>query len=236
MTPLTEAEQKSIAAAAALQLVQSNSLVGLGSGSTAEKFIVLLGKAVADGKLTGIKVLSSSLKSATLAADSGLEVLAPESVKTIDINIDGTDETNINTGDSVKGGGNALHREKMIALKSKRNIFIAEEKKAVQQLGAFGLPIEVSQFDAQSTLSRIQAILPETATVQFKEDYDEKVITDNQHYMAHIDFGDSKLDNPRNLYKQLMLQEGVFSLGLFLNIADQLIIGKADGNTETFSF
>ena len=236
MTPLTEAEQKSIAAAAALTLIKSNSIVGLGSGSTAEKFIALLGEAVQNGQLASIKVLSSSVKSASLAADYGLEVLPPESVKTVDINIDGTDETDINTGASVKGGGNALHREKMIALKSKQNVFIAEAKKAVDQLGAFGLPIEVGQFDAESTLARIQAMLPENATVSFKEDCDKKVITDNQNFMAHIDFKDSRLNQPNELYEQLMQQEGVFSVGLFLNIANELIIGKPDGTTQSFSF
>lgn len=236
MTALTQSEQKQLAAQKALTYIRSNMVVGLGSGSTAEKFIALLGEAVTDNQIEHIKVVSSSQKSAQIAKSLGLKVLDPESVDTLDINVDGTDETDIHNGASVKGGGNALHREKMIALKSQRNIFIAEAKKAVTHLGAFGLPIEIGQFDANATLKRIADLLEPGAKVDFKTSAGQRIITDNHNFMVHINFGGSSLAEPNSLYSKLKSIEGVFSVGLFLGIANQLIIGRADGSTQEFNF
>lgn len=236
MPLFSESEQKQFAAQTALKYIKSNMVVGLGSGSTAEKFIILLGEAVKKQSLKNLKVVSSSQNSAQLADELGLNVLPPETVEIIDINIDGTDETDINTGNSVKGGGNALHREKMIALKSKQNLFIAEEKKAVKQLGAFGLPVEIGTFDATATLKRIATLLETDDQVDFKMQANQKVMTDNQNYMVHIDFAGQTLSQPEKLYFQLQQIEGVFSVGLFLGLANKLIIGKANGETEEFGF
>ena len=91
----TESQQKEIAAQAALKYVISNSVIGLGSGSTAEKFINLLGTAVKEGHLENIKVVSSSKKSAALAEALHLTVFEPEAVTDIDLNVDGTDVVKI---------------------------------------------------------------------------------------------------------------------------------------------
>jgi len=235
MIKLNDDQQKEVAA---LEFVEDGMIIGLGSGSTAEKFIHLLGKKFQKGGFENVKVLSSSKKSEAIAKKYHLEILRPESVEKVDLNIDGTDETCISTGDSVKGGGNALHREKMVALKSQKNIFIAQASKAVESLGGFGLPIEIGKFDTDATIKRIKECLFgfKNLKVNLKKDGENFLETDNRNYMLHVDFGGEILKNPQKIYQDLRLIEGVFSVGLFLNILDKLIIGKADGSVDEFDF
>jgi ribose 5-phosphate isomerase A len=234
-TLLPESEQKKLAALEAIKYVQDHQIIGLGSGSTAEAFIKLLGESWQNKAFENLVVVSSSTKSATLASSFGLLVEDPEKVSEIDLNVDGTDETDIHSGFSVKGGGNALHREKMIALKAKQNIFIAEQKKAVEQLGAFGLPIEIGTFDAETTAQRVALVVPGATATQKMTD-GEPIITDNGNYMLHLTFPDQQMPDPENLLTEMKAIEGVFSVGLFLHLANKLIIGQTDGHTRTFEF
>ncbi len=244
MTKLNEDQQKEIAAGKALESVESNMILGLGSGSTAEKFIHLLGKKFKAGDLENIKVVSSSKDSEAIAHEYKIPVLNPEAVEKIDLNVDGTDETTISEGFSVKGGGNALHREKMIALKSAKNIFIAQNIKAVESLGGFGLPIEVGQFDVKSTIKRIENIFEnsenfkylEKTKINLKIKDKNPVVTDNGNFMLHLDFMGKKLKNPQELLEAIKKIEGVFSVGFFLNILDTLIIGNENGEILEYNF
>lgn len=132
------------AAQAALQLVESEMFLGLGTGSTAEEFVRLLGAAIAAGQLTGIRAVCTSERTATLAKSLGI-VCEAFVDQVPDLTIDGADEIDRELR-LIKGRGGALLREKIIEQASRRFVVIADESKMVDRLGIGAFPIEVVRF------------------------------------------------------------------------------------------
>ncbi|MGN6183401.1 MAG: ribose-5-phosphate isomerase RpiA [Thermoanaerobaculia bacterium] len=133
------------AARAALHEVRSGMTLGLGTGTTAAEFVKLLGAALRDGTLTGIRCTTTSEQTETQARGENIPLFPLAEVSPIDLAIDGTDEIDANLR-LIKGRGGALLREKIVEQQALRFIVIADESKIVERLGIGVLPVEVTPF------------------------------------------------------------------------------------------
>lgn len=212
-------QAKKMAAEAALDYIEWDWVIGVGTGSTANLFIDELAKM--KGKIEG--TVASSAASAERLRSHGVRVFELNQVGDLPIYIDGTDEATKHLH-LIKGGGAALTREKIIAAASEKFVCIADDSKLVDVLGEFPLPIEVIPM-ARSYVSR-QIIklggLPE---------YRAGVTTDNGNQI--IDVRNLKIANPIELESKLNHIAGVVTNGLFAHRgADILLLGGASGLTK----
>lgn len=212
---------KKIAAEKAVEAIRDGMKVGLGTGSTAYWAILKIGERVRDG--LKIEAVATSRASEQLAEESGITLVPFESLDRLDLTIDGADEVDENLH-LVKGGGGALLREKIVAAQSDKLIIVADESKAVQTLGAFPLPVEVVPFAHEWTKRALEAT---GATVSWRRADGELYITDNGNYIADCSYGQIK--EPGSLAAILNAIPGVVDNGLFVGMADQVIIAAADG-------
>ncbi|HHI88415.1 MAG TPA: ribose-5-phosphate isomerase RpiA, partial [Hellea balneolensis] len=140
------------AAIAALEMVEDGMVLGLGSGSTAEIFIELLGEQVRQG--LDVVGIPTSKGTAECARENGIKLVDPDKVEAIHLTIDGADEIDENF-QMIKGGGACLLREKIIADASQHMVVIVDSSKMVKTLGRFPLPVEVDPFAVALTVERI---------------------------------------------------------------------------------
>ncbi len=210
---------KEAAGKAAAELIQNGMTVGIGTGSTVAYFIEHLASRCKKG--LKIKAIATSLKSETLAKKGGIPLLDEKKVKTLDIAVDGADEIDPKM-QMIKGGGGALLREKIVAFMAKEMIVIVDEKKYVKTLGAFPLPVEVSPFGINATLQHLKPFFPKIRP---------KFISDNGNLIVDLHLK-KKIRNAAKLDQQLKNIPGVLETGLFINIANMVIIGYEDGRTR----
>ena len=151
-------ELKDSAARAALDLVTDGMRLGLGTGSTAARFVAALGERVA----AGLNVICVPTSEATRAQAErlGIPLTTLDETPELDLTVDGADEIDRELR-LIKGGGGALLREKIVATASNRMVVIADESKVVPALGAFPLPVEVVRFGLLTTMHAIEAIAAE---------------------------------------------------------------------------
>ncbi len=213
---MTPDEMKKMAAQAALDYVQTGTVIGIGTGSTANHFI---------DNLAGIKhridgTVASSKASAERLKTYGIPVLDLNSVDEISVYIDGADESNHHLH-LIKGGGGALTREKIVAAASRKFVCIADESKLVDILGAFPLPIEVIPM-ARSYVAR------ELVKLGGQPVYREGYITDNGNII--LDVHNLQIMEPVRLEEELNNIPGVVTVGIFARRpADVLLLGTREG-------
>ena len=215
------------AAYAALEFVEDGMTLGLGSGSTAEIFIELLGEKVAGGlKVQGIP---TSQATAACAKEHGVPLVEPNHVAKLDLTIDGADEVDP-MFNLIKGGGACLLREKIIASNSARMLCIVDDRKMVETLGAFALPVEVDPFAMGLTANQIFEALKATGvkapTQTVREVEGRPLVTDGGHHI--IDCACEAIPDPVATARALSDIAGVMEHGLFIDIADVVIVGEAD--------
>jgi len=138
-------EMKVAAARAALAEVRSGMSLGLGTGSTAQEFVRLLGEALASGALSNLRCTSTSEKTEAQARSLEISIVPLETIAPLDLAVDGADEIDASLR-LIKGRGGALLREKIVEQAAKRFIVIADESKLVERLGVGVLPVEVTPF------------------------------------------------------------------------------------------
>lgn len=211
---------KQAVAQAALDLIKNRldkeTVLGIGTGSTANCFIDLLAAVREDFK----GAVASSEASAARLKQHGIEVFDLNSVGTFDFYIDGADEANARL-ELIKGGGAALTREKIVAACAKEFICIADESKLVEQLGQFPLPVEVVPM-ARSYVAR------ELVKLGGNPVYREGVRTDNGNVI--LDVYDFPIAMPRDTETRINQIVGVVTNGLFaLRPADVLLLGTKAG-------
>ncbi len=209
-------KKKQIAAEAALDYIQVNDVVGVGTGSTANYFI----DALADlkGKIDG--AVASSEATAQRLKQHGIQVLDLNTVSGLPIYIDGADETTCHKH-LIKGGGGALTREKIIAAVSEKFICIADDSKLVDILGTFPLPIEVIPM-ARSYVAR--QLVKQGGVPELRENF----TTDNGNLI--LDVHNLEILNPVELERSLNNITGIVTVGIFaLRPADVLILGTNHG-------
>ena len=217
--------QKQRAGEAAAERVEAGMIVGLGTGSTAAWFV----KALAARNLSGLRCVPTSEKTADLARELGLPLVTLEDVSKIDLTVDGADEVGPGLA-LIKGGGAALLREKLVWEASNRCIVIADAAKVVPVLGAFPLPIEVVAFGHKTTGNRIMDVLTDHEIVmpaRLRQADRGVVRTDGGNVI--YDAKCQAIHDPARLADDLKLITGVVEHGLFLDLADEAIIGTDAG-------
>lgn len=216
---------KIAAARKAVELIQDGMTVGLGTGSTASKFIELLAKRCSKEPLH-IACIASSIRSEELAISLGLYVRGIDAVESIDITVDGADEVDPKMR-IIKGLGGALLREKIIASSSKECVIIVDPSKMVEHLGAASLPIEVIHFGHTFTAKKLSHMGYESA---LRKSGSEPYITDNGNVIYDITL--PKKIIPEEEEDKIKSIPGVVETGFFLNIAKKIIVGFEDGTTK----
>ena len=212
---LHQNEKKKLVAQSALQYIQDDTIIGVGTGSTVNFFIEELKKS--NLRLKG--AVSSSEESTKRLKEINIDIYEANEVSKLDLYIDGADEINHNF-EMIKGGGAALTREKIIAQISDKFICIADESKYVKTLGKFPLPIEVIPM-ARSQVGR------EIVKIGGDPVYRQNCITDNGNII--IDVHNLMINEPKNLEEQLNNIPGVVTVGLFAKRkADILLLGTSD--------
>ena len=215
---MNQDEMKQAVAKAAIEHVVPGTIIGVGTGSTANFFIDELAKI--KGKIDG--TVASSVASADRLKAHGIEVFDLNSVNEISVYIDGADESNRHLH-LIKGGGGALTREKIVAAASKKFVCIADESKLVDIMGKFPLPIEVIPM-ARSYVAREIVKLGGEPVLR------ENFTTDNGNVI--LDVHNLEIMNPVKLEEQLNNLTGVVTNGLFaLRPADILLLGTPNGVT-----
>jgi ribose 5-phosphate isomerase A len=215
-------QEKQTAARAAVQLVESGSVVGLGSGSTSAFAVRFLAERVREGlKIVGIP---TSLQTQHLAEQLGIPLTTLDEHPLIDIDIDGADEIDPQLN-LIKGGGGAFLREKIVASVSRRFVVIGDSAKQVSRLGKFPLPVEVIPFAQSLIKPQIEALGASVALRQYA--YGNPYVTDEGHHILDCTFGE--IADPTALAQKLCTMPGVVEHGLFIGMAEIAMIGK-DGS------
>jgi ribose 5-phosphate isomerase A len=219
---MTQDELKALVGRAALDYVVPGELVGIGTGSTVNRFIDALG--TLKDRVRGA-VSSSEASSARLAA-LGIPVLDPNAVERLAVYIDGADEID-GKGHMIKGGGAALTREKIVADMADRFVCIADQSKLVTTLGHFPLPIEVIPMAAALVARRVRALGGEPRVRA-------GVVTDNGGQI--IDVSGLSITDPGGMEREINQWPGVVCVGIFArNRADVCLLGTSSGvRTLTF--
>ena len=204
---------KRAAAAAAVELVCDGMLLGLGTGSTADHALELLGDRVAEGlAITGVP---TSERTAARARELGIPLQQFEPGLRLDLAIDGADEVSPQL-DLIKGLGGALLREKQVESCAERLVIIIDDSKLVERLGRGPLPLEVATEEADATLAALRALGCEA---ELRREAGAMFVTDNGNWIAHLRFADG-IPDPAALDARLQALPGVIDTGLFLGMAD----------------
>ena len=208
----------------ACKFIKSGMKVGLGTGSTVRHTVIELGRKIEQEDLQIIGV-PTSLATEKLAVKVGIPLVELSECDALDIVIDGADEFDSNFN-LIKGGGAALLREKIVAQESLSMVVVADERKMVDTLGAFPLPIEITQFSHQATIRQLTRLLD--CRVNCRMAGDNPVVTDNGNYIADAHCG-PKLNEPEELEINILKIAGVVQVGLFNNMCDAVVLAKNSG-------
>lgn len=222
-------EFKKAAARAAAELVRSDMVLGLGTGSTAAHFVAAIGEKVRDGLI--VSAVPTSEDTARKAAAAGIELIEPDETTIIDLAVDGTDEVD-GRKQLIKGGGGALLREKIIANASKRFVVIADASKKVAQLGAFPLPVEIDRFSYALTVSAVRAAVAalgfRNADIRLRAaPAGPAFVSDGGNYILDLKLG--RIEDAPALDAALSAIPGVVETGLFIGLADEIILAGPGG-------
>jgi ribose 5-phosphate isomerase A len=224
--PLSQDELKTLVGQAALAYVPAGEVVGVGTGSTVNKFIDAL--ATIKDRIRG--AVSSSEASTERLRAAGIAVFEAEQVETLSVYIDGADEID-GQGYMIKGGGAALTREKIVAAQSRQFICIADESKLVKTLGAFPLPVEVIPM-ASARIIRQFTALGGAAQVRLKDG--KPLVTDNGQHI--VDVKGLQITDPLRFESDVSQWPGVVTVGVFAHQKAQVcLLGTATG-VKTLTF
>ena len=221
---------KESAARAAVALVEDGMRLGLGTGSTAALMVRRLAQRAGDEGLR-LRCAATSDATAALAVSLGLAIEPLDEIGWLDLTIDGADEIDPDLN-LIKGGGGALLREKIVASASDRMVVIADADKLVDDLGAFHLPVEVVPFGWQTTRTHILRVLERldlTHRPVLLRHHDDAPFRSDEGNLI-LDLALECIPDAHALSRGLNAIPGVVESGLFLNLCDLALIGKADGS------
>lgn len=223
---MTQDELKALVGQAALQYLSPGEIVGVGTGSTVNKFIEAL--ATVRQQVPGA-VSSSEASTARLKA-IGIPVLEAAEVESIGVYVDGADEIDAQ-GFMIKGGGAALTREKIVAAQSRRFICIADESKLVATLGAFPLPVEVIPMAAARVMRQFAA-LGGQARLRLRDG--APLVTDNGQHI--VDVTGLKISDPLAFESEVNQWPGVVTVGVFAHHKASVCLLGTSGGVRTLAF
>ncbi|HBB32834.1 MAG TPA: ribose 5-phosphate isomerase A [Cyanobacteria bacterium UBA9273] len=217
---------------AAAERVLSGTIVGLGTGSTTAYAIEYLGKRLKSGELQDIVGIPTSFQAEVLAKEYGIPLTTLDAVDRIDIAIDGADEVDPQKN-LIKGGGAAHTREKVVDALAGQFIVVVDSGKLVDRLGStFKLPVEVIPM-AVTPVMRAIAKLGGKPELRMGVKKAGPVITDQGNMVIDVKF--DSIDNPGELEKTLNNIPGVLENGLFVGVADVVLVGEVkDGQPRVY--
>lgn len=224
-------EFKIQAARQALESVKDGMIIGLGSGSTSAYFVDVLGEKLRSGAFKGLLCVPTSEATAQRARDWGIPVIplsaaGPGGLPHLDLAVDGADEVDPDLN-LIKGLGRALLREKVVEIHAERFIVIVDESKLVPRLGSHGpLPIEIIPFEAEVHVRWLNSL--GCRAELWREDDGAPVVTNNGLFLARCWF-EGGIPDPYLLAEQLSQRPGIVEHGLFLDMADMVIVASEQG-------
>lgn len=224
--PLSQDELKTLVGQAALHYVVPGEIVGVGTGSTVNKFIDALASMKAQIK----GAVSSSVASTERLKALGIPVFDANEVQSLAVYIDGADEIDDN-GFMVKGGGAALTREKIVAALAKQFVCIVDESKLVSSLGNFPLPVEVIPMAAAQIARNFEA-MGGTATIRMKDG--QPLVTDNGQHI--LDVRGLSITDPLTFESQVNQWPGVVTVGVFAHQKAHVCLMGAASGVKTFTY
>jgi ribose 5-phosphate isomerase A len=208
---------------AAAAKVQSNSIVGLGTGSTTAYAIEYLGDRLKKGELKNIVGIPTSFQAEVLAKKYGIPLTTLDAVDKIDIAIDGADEVDPNKN-LIKGGGAAHTREKVVDTLAEQFIVVVDSGKLVERLGStFLLPVEVIPMAVSPVMKQLEK-LGGKPQLRMGVKKAGPVVTDQGNLVIDVKF--DQIDNPADLEKTINNIPGVLENGLFVGVTDLVLIGE----------
>ena len=224
---MTQDELKTQVAAAALRYVAPGSIIGVGTGSTVNKFIDALASLS-----TAIRgAVSSSNASTERLRALGIAVFEADAVETLDVYIDGADEID-GQGYMIKGGGAALTREKIVAAQSRRFICIADQSKRVEVLGRFPLPVEIIPM-AAARITRQFAALGGKAQLRLQAN-GTPLLTDNGQHI--LDVHGLQITDPLAFESTVNQWPGVVTVGVFAHQKAHVCLLGTDSGVQELVF
>ena len=223
---ISQDELKAQVGRAALAYVAKGEIVGVGTGSTVNKFIDAL--ATIKDQIKG--AVSSSVASTERLRALGIQVFDSNEVDELGVYIDGADEID-HHGFMVKGGGAALTREKIVAAQSRRFVCIADASKLVDTLGAFPLPVEVIPMAVRRVMRQFEAM---GGIAQVREKDGLPLVTDNGQHI--VDVTGLRISDPLAFESEVSQWPGVVTVGVFAHQkADVCLLGTPSG-VQTMQF
>jgi ribose 5-phosphate isomerase A len=231
MTAIPQQDKESLdqykreAARVAVELVQPNTVIGLGTGSTSAHFLRLLGERIRDGQLTNVQGVPTSEGAAGMAIEAGIPIASLEEYPELALTVDGADEVDPRL-DMIKGGGGALLREKIVAQATRRLVIIVDESKLSERLGmSWPVPIEVLPFGWRTQHDFLTALGAEVVTRLSNTGL--PMHTDQGNLILDCNFG--PIEDTAALAAELDKRAGIVEHGLFLGLADEVIVAGRDG-------
>lgn len=205
----------------AAKFVEDGMIVGLGTGSTAYYFVDEVGKRVQNG--LNIVGVTTSKQTEEQAKTLGIPLKSVDEVAYIDVTVDGADEVDGRLN-GIKGGGGALLFEKIVAKQSKKVIWVADESKMVETLGAFPLPVEVVKYGSQHVMRYFEE---KGYAPVLRHRNGDVFVSDDGNYI--VDLHIKAIHDVDALAVELDSLTGVVEHGLFVNMTDSVIIGTQTG-------
>lgn len=208
---------------AAAQRVQSNTIVGLGTGSTTAYAIQFIGERLKSGEITNIKGIPTSFQARVLAKQYGIPLTTLDEVDRIDVAIDGADEVDPHKN-LIKGGGAAHTQEKIVDSLAEQFIVVVDSGKLVEALGStFLLPVEVMPM-AVTPVMRALEKLGGKPSLRMGVKKAGPVVSDQGNLIVDVKF--DRIDNPADLEKTINNIPGVLENGLFVGVTDLVLVGE----------
>jgi ribose 5-phosphate isomerase A len=216
---------KARAAEHVLSLIHDDMIIGLGTGSTAKYFLHGLAAKIQNGELKNIKGIPSSRQTEKIANELHIPLTSFDEHQTLDITIDGADEVDPDFN-LIKGGGGALLREKIMAQASTRFVVIIDESKYSDRLGTlFFVPVEVLPYALPLELKFLKELGAEINIRQLENGNYFK--TDQENYILDCHFG--PIEDPDKLNHMLNMRAGIMEHGLFLSMANDVVMATEQG-------
>ena len=224
-------QMKQAVAEAAVEQFRDGMIVGLGSGSTAALMIKGLGQRLASGQLKDIVGVTTSFQGEVLAAELGIPLRSLNAVDRIDLAIDGADEVDP-AFQLIKGGGACHVQEKLVAARAERFVVVVDSTKLVDRLNlGFLLPVEVLPGAWRQIQQQLSA-MGGTAELRMANRKAGPIVTDQGNLVLDVRF-DGGIADPVDLERSVNNIPGVLENGLFVNLADEVLVGEVNNGVAS---